>query len=173
MIGGQIKILIEKSFFSLGQYQKPEYTGVDRGASKYVSYAFENNQHVFTVEQGTRFYLKLNLSANPPPNSRDLYENGRALPPAVPGLAQRVINLNNDSINIQSVQAADAANYTISCSNSMGEAQFSFRLKVVGKCKTIVVYSVGLNMIISLSTIATDAYSQPRAFDLRDQHYNP
>ena len=117
------------------------YTGVDRGASKFISHTVENNQDVFTVEQGTRFYLKLNLSANPVPNSRNLSENGRALSPAVPGLAQHVINLNNDSINIQSVQATDAANYTISCSNSMGKGEFSFRLKVVGKVLFLSVFA--------------------------------
>ena len=127
----QIKYSLRNLFFSLGRYQKPEYTGVDRGASEFISYAFENNQHVFTVEQGTRFYLKLNLSANPPPNNPNLYENGIPLPPAAPG--QRIINITNDSINIQRVQAADDANYTITCSNSMGKGQFSFRLKVVGK----------------------------------------
>jgi hypothetical protein len=107
------------------------YTGVNSGASKYAHYAFENGQHVFTVGQGTPFYLKLNLSANPPPNSSNLSNNGIPLPHAAPG--QRAINIGTDSVSIQSVQSTDAANYTISCSNLMGEGQFSFRLKVVGK----------------------------------------
>ena len=107
------------------------YTGVD-SSSKYTSYALENNQHVFTVEQGTRFYLKLNLSANPWPTSSNLYKNGIALQRASWG-GQGTINLTADSVNIQSVQNTDAADYTISCSNSMGEGRFSFRLRVEGK----------------------------------------
>ena len=125
------KILIEKPFL-LGRYQKPVYTGVDWDAStKFISHSIENNQHVFVVEQGTPFYLKLKLSANPPPTSCEIYANGIPLPPAVPG--QRAIYYSNDSVNIQSVQASDAADYKITCSNSLGEGQFLFRLKVVGK----------------------------------------
>jgi hypothetical protein len=108
------------------------YSGFDSSASKYASYAYENNQPVFTAEQGTRFYLKLSLTANPWPTSYDLYRNGRALQRAV-GVGQATINLNPDSVNFQRVQSTDAANYTITSSNSMGQGQFSFRLKVVGK----------------------------------------
>ena len=107
------------------------YTGVDRGASKFISHTVENNQNVFTVEQGTRFYLKLKLRANPSPNSCDIYQNGVLLPPAAPG--EPVINFDIDSVSIRNIEAADAANYTLTCSNSMGKGQFSFRLKVVGK----------------------------------------
>jgi hypothetical protein len=107
------------------------YTGFadNRSGSKYAHYAFENNQHVFTAVQGTRFYLKLNLSANPPPNRDDLSKNGTMLQRSPWGNIQ----LEADSIDIQSVQFTDAANYTISCSNSVGQGQFSFTLKVVGK----------------------------------------
>ena len=116
-------------FFLLGRYQKPVYTGVDSSASKYVRYDFQNNTHVFIVEQGTRFYLKLNLSANPWPTSCNLSKNGVVLQRSPLG----TIQLEVDSVNIQSVQASDAANYTISCSNTYGQGNFSFRLNVVGK----------------------------------------
>jgi hypothetical protein len=122
----------KNSFFSLGPYQKPLYDGFDSSASKYASYTYENNQPVFTAEMGTRFYLKLYLTANPSPNSRDLHKNGIVLSPANWG-DQHVINLTDDSVNIQSVQSTDAANYTISSSNSMGQGKYSFGLKVVGK----------------------------------------
>ena len=120
--------VIETPLFLLGRYQKPVYTGID-GSSEYTSYAFENNQHVFTVEQGTRFYLKLKLSANPWPSSNNLSKNGTVLQSSPWGN----ITLDVDSITIPSVQSSDAANYTISCSNSMGVERYSFRLKVVGK----------------------------------------
>ena len=112
----------------IGPYHSPVYS-IDFSNSIYTSYAFENNQHVFTVEQGTRFYLKLNLSANPIPKSSDLAENGNQLQRAPWGR----IYLGMDSVNIQSVQYTDAANYSISCSNFMGEGRFTFRLNIVGK----------------------------------------
>ena len=114
--------------FSSGPYQKPVYTRIN-SSSIYTSYAFENNQHVFTVEQGTRFYLKLNLTANPWPTNDSLSMNGIVLQQSPQGN----ITLEVDSINIPSVQNTDAGNYTISCSNLMGTVRFSFRLKVVGK----------------------------------------
>ena len=55
------------------------YTGVDRSASEYARYDFQNNTHVFTVEQGTHFYLKLKLSANTWPTSYNLSKNGVVL----------------------------------------------------------------------------------------------
>lgn len=116
-------------FPSPEQYQRPVYTGIDFGSSIYTDYAFENNQHVFTVEQGTRFYLKLNLTANPPPKNDSLSKNGTILQRSPWGN----INLGVNSANIQSVQYTDTANYTISCSNSMGAGSFFFRLNVVGK----------------------------------------
>jgi hypothetical protein len=97
------------------------YTGINFGASKYASIAFEMNYPVFTAEIGNPFYLKLNLIANPLPTG-NLRKNGIALPLGTV-----------DSVYIQSVQATDAGNYTISCSNLWGEGQFFFRLKVVGK----------------------------------------
>ena len=115
------------------------YTGID-GSSKYTSYAFENNQPVFTVEQGTLFYLKLKLSANPRPSSANLSKNGTVLQSSPWGN----ITLDVDSVTIPSVQSTDAGNYTISCSNSMGEGRFSFRLKVVGKTTFILSSMVAL-----------------------------
>ena len=114
-----------KLLFSLG----PVYTGVDTTASQYARYDIQNGAHIFTVEQGTRFYLKLNLIANPWPASCNLSKNGIML--------QRVpwgtIQLGVDSVNIQSVQDADTADYIISCTNAYGQGSFSFRLNVVGK----------------------------------------
>ena len=99
-----------------------------------MSHSIENNQDVFTVEQGTRFYLKLYLSANPPPTSCNLSKNGNVLPSSPWG----AIQLGADSVNIQSVQASDAANYTISCTNTYGQGYYSFRLNVVGKGSSFV-----------------------------------
>ena len=148
--------------------------------SKYARYDIENHTHVFTVEQGTRFYLKLYLRANPPPTSRNLSMNGIVLGSSAGGGGGRgTIQLGVDSVDIQSVQASEAADYTISCTNAYGKGQFSFRLNVVGKgslfvfafSQTIIVYYLGLNLIFS--TIATNAYRQLRTFDLRDQDYDP
>ena len=87
---------------------------------------------MFIVEQGTRFYLKLNLVSNPWPSSSNLSNNGIPLQRAQWG-GPGTINLGVDSVNIQSVQNIDAGNYTISCSNLNGDANFSFRLRVEGK----------------------------------------
>ena len=114
------------------------YTGI--ASSIPTMYTYESNQHVFTVEQGTHFYLKLNLSANPWPTSCDLYKNGIILQRSPFGN----INLNVDSVNIQSVQNTDNGNYTISCSNSMGEGRFPFQLKVVGKTNF---YSINYDLV--------------------------
>ena len=105
------------------------YTGIDAVASKYARHDVQNNTHVFTVLRGNRFYLKLNLRANPWPKNEGLSKNGVVLQRSPQGNIQ----LEVDSMDIQTVQFADAANYTISCSNSMGEGQFSFRLEVMGK----------------------------------------
>ena len=116
---------------SLGPYQKPVYTGIN-SSSIYTSHAVENNQHVFTVEPGNRFYLKLNLTANPWPTNDDLSKNGSALQ-RVQWAGPGTISLGVDSINIQSTQYSDAGNYVISCSNFMGKGRFPFRLKVESK----------------------------------------
>ena len=120
------------------------YTDIDTVASKYTRHDVQNNTHVFTVLRGNRFYLKLNLRANPWPNSESdaLSKNGVVLQRSPQGN----ILLEVDSMDIQTVQFADAANYTISCSNSMGEGRFSFRLDVMGK--TTIVYFLGLNLML-------------------------
>ena len=118
------------------------YTGIDAVASKYARHDVQNNTHVFTVLRGNRFYLKLNLRANPWPKNEGLSKNGVALQRSLQGN----ILLEVDSMDIQTVQFADAANYTISCSNSMGEGRFSFRLDVMGK--TIIVYFLGLYLML-------------------------
>ena len=117
-----------KLLFSLG----PVYNGIDTTASQYAKYDIQINTHVFTVEQGTRFYLKLYLSGNPPPTNPNLSKNGVVLQSSPWG--RGTIQLRVDSIDIQSVQASDAADYIISCSNILGQGNFSFRLNVVGKC---------------------------------------
>lgn len=43
-------------------YQRPVYS-IDLDSSIYTSYEYKHNEHVFKVEQGTQFYLKLNLKA--------------------------------------------------------------------------------------------------------------
>ena len=103
------------------------YNGVDKGRSTYNHYDYDNNQ--FTVVQNGRFYLKLFLDGNPWPSNPNLSKNGTALQYVPWGNIQ----LGVDSVNISSVQYTDSANYTISCSNSMGVGRFSFRLNVVGK----------------------------------------
>ena len=125
-----------KIFFSLGRYQKPVYTDIDN-VSKYARHDVQNNTHVFTVLRGNRFYLKLNLRANPWPRNEGLSKNGVALQRSPQGN----ILLEVDSMDIQTAQFPDAGNYTISCSNSRGEARFSFRLDVMGK--TTIVYFLG------------------------------
>jgi hypothetical protein len=104
----------------------------NRLGSKYAHYALENNQHVFSAEIGTGFYLKLVLTANPSPTSCNLYKDGVLLPPATWN-APGTIYITDDSVDIQTVQFTDAGNYTITSSNSMGQGQFSFRLNVLGK----------------------------------------
>ena len=110
----------------------PVYTGIDVDNSVYAHHAFKNNQDVFTAQQNGRFYLKLKLTANPWPTNDSLSQNGVVLQPSPVG----TINLGVDLINIQNVQASHQANYTISCSNRMGTAQFPFQLNVIGDARS-------------------------------------
>ena len=138
-------------------YRRPEYTGVDTESSKYASHKYENNQLVFTVEQGTQFYLKLNLKANPWPTSYSLSKDGnqlQLLPARGGGGGPGTIYVNVDSFNIQSVQNDDAGTYTLSCSNRVGNASFSFRLRVEGKALILIVRisAILASLISSLAT---------------------
>ena len=92
-------------------------------------YVVQNNQHVFLVEQGTRFVLKLTLTANPMPASSNLYKNGQLLYSSPQG----TIYLSLDTVSIQTAQYTHGGNYTITCSNYLGEGRLSFQLRVVGK----------------------------------------
>lgn len=107
------------------------YTSIN-SSSIYADHDVKNNQHVFTVEPGNRFYLKLDLTANPWPKNDNLSKNGSVLQ-RVQWAGPGTINLGVDSVNIQTAQFSDAGNYVISCSNLMGEARFPFRLKVESK----------------------------------------
>ena len=108
-------------------YQAPVY-GFDLNSSQFTSYAYENNELVFTVEQGTRFYLKLHLTANPRPTSENVYENGHLLQYSPYG----TIYTGVDNMRVESVNQSHAGRYKISSSNIAGEGHITFRLKVKG-----------------------------------------
>lgn len=121
---------------------------------------------MFTAEVGTRFYLKLNLSANPWPTTSNLYKNGVAMQSVPWGTT----TLNVDSVNIPNVQSTDTAYYKITCSNLFGEGQFYFQLNAVGK--GVIMYFVSANNLQILAffyATVTNAYKQLTTFDLRDQ----
>lgn len=118
--------IFNQHFFLLG---RPQYR-VDSSESVYTRHRIENGENVFYVEQGTRFYLKLVLTANPMPTECDLYEDGRLVQSSPWGR----IYLRLDSFEIRSVQGTDEGYYRMTCSNIMGEGSFSFRLRVQGMC---------------------------------------
>ena len=107
---------------------RPVYN-IDFNNSVYTHYVVQNDQHVFIVEQGARFVLKLTLSANPMPTSSNLYKNGQLLHRSPLG----TIYLSLDTVSIQTVQNSHDGNYMITCSNIMGEGRLSFQIRVVGK----------------------------------------
>ena len=110
------------------QRQRPTYS-IDHKHSRYNSHRIKNNEHVFTVQQGKRFYLKLYLNAYPKPKDEDLYKDSELLQYDPNG----TIYSGVDFMEIQRVVPNDAGKYKISSRNSVGEGHFSFRLKV--KCK--------------------------------------
>ena len=112
---------------STGFFQRPVYS-IDSGSSVYTSHKYKHNEHIFTVEQGTQFYLKLNLNAYPRPKDADLYMDGHL----VPYTPQGTIDCGVDYMEIQHVNHSDAGKYKISSRNRAGEGHFSFRLKVKG-----------------------------------------
>lgn len=97
----------------------------------YSSYKRKHNEHIFTVEQGTQFYLKLNLNAYPMPadDSEDLYKNDHL----VQYSPQGTIECGLDYMRIQRVDHSHAGRYKIVSKNIAGKGQITFRLKV--KCK--------------------------------------
>ena len=67
---------------------------------------------------------------------------------APPG-AQGTVSVGADSVDIGRVQSTDAADYTMTSSNSMGEGQFSFRLNVEGKDFVVVsLFSIALFVVL-------------------------
>ena len=108
--------------------KRPAYD-INFKKSKYSSYKYINDEHVFTVEQGTPFYLKLNLTANPMPKTDKSYRNGQELSYSPTGQ----IYIGMDYMRIDSVIPSQAGCYTISSSNFMGGGSLTFQLKV--KCK--------------------------------------
>ena len=101
---------------------------IDFDNSVYTSYEHKHNEHIFTVEQGTQFYLKLNLTANPWPTDNDLYQNGHLLQYSPQG----TIYSGVDNMRIRSVNQSHAGKYKLSSTNHAGEGHISFRLKVKG-----------------------------------------
>ena len=104
---------------------------VDLNESVFTSYHYDslNKRYVFTVEQGTRFYLKLKLTAIPMPSSADLYKNSYP----VKSSRYATIYISVDRMCIPTVYGASYAGvYTIICRNTEGEGRISFELKVKG-----------------------------------------
>ena len=112
---------------STGFSQRPVYS-IDFGSSVYTSHKYKHNEHIFTVEQGTQFYLKLNLNAYPMPTDEDLYKDGHL----VPSSPQGTIYCGVDYMQIHRVNHSQAGKYKISSRNRAGEGHISFRLKVKG-----------------------------------------
>ena len=108
--------------------QRPVYR-IDFDNSKYSSYKYSNNEHVFTVEQGTQFNLRLHLTANPMPTYDTLYRNSQEVPESSNG----VIYTGVDYMRIDSVTPSQSGYYRLSSSNFMGEGSISFRLNVEGR----------------------------------------
>ena len=86
------------------QQQEEEYS-VDVAYSVYTSHEIKNNVHVFEVEQGTQFFLKLN--GNPRAGEPDLYKNGREVLSSPNG----TINVRSHSMGIQSVTPRHEGTY--------------------------------------------------------------
>ena len=113
--------------------RRPTYT-IDLERSKYLTYDYDywKNQYTFTVEQGCRFYLQLNLTASPFPTRADLYKDEQI----VQSTAMGTIFVGVDRMGIQSVDSqAYAGSYMIRSSNDAGYGEISFQLKVQRKQK--------------------------------------
>ena len=92
------------------------------------SYNATNN--TITVEQGTAFLLKFEVTAWPIPTHVDLYKDGRKV-----AISQRngTIFVGLDRVSIPRVDKQSyAGKYKISATNSAGEGHTLFQLKVKG-----------------------------------------
>ena len=105
---------------------------VDLNNSVFTSYCYDycNQRYIFTVEQGTRFYLKLKLTADLMPSCAELYKNGYV----VKSTSYATIYVSIDRMCIQTVYGSGYEGvYTLVTRNSQGEGKISFELKVKGK----------------------------------------
>ena len=125
-------------FSILDSLQRGPHYSVDIGRCVYTSYFYDNatNEHVFTVEQGCRFFLKLNLSANPPPTSDDVILD--RIGQTLQGVPHNSIRFQIDSVDIQMVTIQHDGSYILRSSTSAGEASIQFRIQVQGTyCHTV------------------------------------
>ena len=91
-------------------------------------YDVVNGRYTFTVEQGTRFFLKLKLTADPMPCSAELFKNGALVRSSQYG----TVYVSVDRICIQTVYGQGYAGvYKLKCNNGL-EGEISFELKVRG-----------------------------------------
>ena len=115
----------------LDQPQIPTYN-FDVNASKGIIPQYEYNEYneiIFTVEAGTGFFLKLALFANPLPFKFSFQRVSQQYPiPTLDG----TVEFGLEFVRIHSAQHSHKGRYTISCSNSVGDGQFSFQLQVQG-----------------------------------------
>ena len=108
---------------STDSFQQGQHYSVDTVNSEYTSYKVTNDVHIFNVEQGRRFFLKLNGNAGS--GTTDLYKDGQKLTSSRSG----TIDVNSDSVEIQIVSPGHEGNYRIRSSNG---AELTYRLKVTG-----------------------------------------
>ena len=109
--------------------QRPKYS-IDFNESVSTSHVYDalNSRSVFTVEQGSRFFLKLKLTADPMPCSAELLKNGVL----VKSSPYATIYVSIDRICIQTVYGQGYAGvYKLRCNNGL-EGEISFELKVRG-----------------------------------------
>ena len=108
--------------------QNPKLT-INLGGSQYTSqsYDYVTGQHVFKVEQGTRFYLRYDSNTYPPPAERDIeiYRDGQHLQRSPRG----TFTLEGSYMDIQAVNQGYEGDYRITSSSG---AEVSFRLEVKG-----------------------------------------
>ena len=100
------------------------------GKSSYTSYKHDDRhgRYVITVEQGTRFLLRFNITAWPTPTSVNLKKNGKDIKVDPDN---GTIFLGLDRVGIQHVDRKSYAGvYTVSATNSEGTGKMSFELKV-------------------------------------------
>ena len=150
---------------SLDYFQQAKRYSVDIANSVYTSHNIINGIHVFDVEQGQRFFLKLNDSVGS--GVPDLYKNGQKLMSSPSG----TINVRSNSVGIESTMARDDGTYKSQSSNG---AELTYRLNVTGMQVHISHHISNINMphnyrvkminIFAFShlLIATDAYRQRR-----------